>query len=68
MLSGGCARLAGIDEFLSSSWGVPVEIARPLARVEYDAGQFSAEELDQAGPLLAVVVGLGLRRPGDKGT
>jgi hypothetical protein len=34
--------------------------------VEYDTGQFSAEELDQAGPLLAVAVGLGLRRPGDK--
>jgi type IV pilus assembly protein PilM len=67
VLSGGCARLAGIDEFLSSSWGVPVEIARPLERVEYDTSQFSAEELDQVGPLLAVGVGLGLRRPGDKG-
>jgi type IV pilus assembly protein PilM len=67
VLSGGCARLAGIDEFLSSSWGVPVEVARPLEHVEYDPAQFSAEELDQAGPLLAVAVGLGLRRPGDKG-
>ncbi len=66
VLSGGCARLAGIDEFLSSSWGVPVEIARPLERVVYDADQFSAVELDEAGPLLAVGVGLGLRRPGDK--
>jgi type IV pilus assembly protein PilM len=66
VLSGGCARLAGIDEFLSSSWGVPVEIARPLERVGQEAGQFSAEELEQAGPLLAVGVGLGLRRAGDK--
>ena len=67
VLSGGCARLAGIDEFLSSSWGVPVEVARPLEHVEFDPAQFSSEELDQAGPLLAVAVGLGLRRPGDKG-
>jgi type IV pilus assembly protein PilM len=66
VLSGGCARLAGIDEFLSSSWGVPVEIARPLERVGQEAGQFSAEELEQAGPLLAVGVGLGLRQAGDK--
>jgi type IV pilus assembly protein PilM len=66
VLSGGCARLSGIDEFLSSSWGVPVEIARPLERVEQEGGQFSVEELEQAGPLLAVGVGLGLRRAGDK--
>src|SRR5262250_2953683 len=66
VLSGGCARLSGIDEFLASSWGVPVEIARPLERVEHEAGQFSAEELEQAAPLLAVGVGLGLRRTGDK--
>ena len=66
VLSGGCARLAGIDEFLSSSWGVPVEIARPLERVGHEGGQFSAEELEQAGPLLAVGVGLGMRRAGDK--
>ena len=39
VLSGGCARLAGIDEFLSSSWGVPVEVARPLEHVEYDPAQ-----------------------------
>src|SRR5216110_574733 len=41
VLSGGCARLAGIDEFLSSSWGVPVEIARPLAHVEYEGTEFT---------------------------
>jgi type IV pilus assembly protein PilM len=64
VLSGGCARLAGIDEFLSSTWGVPVEIARPLERVGQEAGQFSAEDLEQAGPLLAVGVGLGLRQAG----
>jgi type IV pilus assembly protein PilM len=66
VLSGGCARLAGIDEFLSSSWGVPVEIARPLEHIEYEGTEFTTEELDQAAPFLAVAVGLGLRRPGDK--
>ena len=66
VLSGGCARLAGIDEFLSSSWGVPVEIARPLEHIEYEGAEFTAEELEQAAPVLAVAVGLGLRRPGDK--
>jgi type IV pilus assembly protein PilM len=66
VLSGGCSRLAGLDEFLSSSWGIPVELARPFQSVEVDAGRFPAEEMERVGPLLAVAVGLALRRPGDK--
>jgi len=34
--------------------------------VGQEGGQFSADEIEQAGPLLAVGVGLGLRRAGDK--
>ncbi|MBI3106478.1 MAG: type IV pilus assembly protein PilM [Candidatus Rokubacteria bacterium] len=66
VLSGGCARLAGLDEFLSSSWGIPAELARPFQGVQVDAARFPAHEIDQIGPGLAVAVGLGLRRPGDK--
>ncbi|MBI4609147.1 MAG: type IV pilus assembly protein PilM [Candidatus Rokubacteria bacterium] len=66
VLSGGCAKLAGLDEFLASSWGIPVEISKPFQNVEFDPARFPAEELEAAGPLLAVAVGLGMRRPGDK--
>jgi type IV pilus assembly protein PilM len=66
VLSGGCARLSGLDEFLSSSWGIPVELARPFAGIQVDASRFPAEEMERIGPSLAVAVGLGLRRPGDK--
>jgi type IV pilus assembly protein PilM len=66
VLSGGCAKLTGIQDFLASSWGVPVEIARPFAGLERTPGQFSEEELAEVGPLFAVAVGLALRRPGDK--
>jgi type IV pilus assembly protein PilM len=66
VLSGGCAKLAGIEDFLASSWGVPVELARPLAAVERDSQHANDEELRSADCLLAVAVGLGLRRPGDK--
>ncbi len=66
VLSGGCARLAGLDEFLSSSWGIPVEVARPFQALQVDAARFPAEEIERVGPSLAVAVGLGLRRPGDK--
>jgi len=34
--------------------------------VEISPDQFPEEDLHSAGPLLAVVVGLALRRPGDK--
>jgi type IV pilus assembly protein PilM len=66
VLSGGCAKLAGIESFLASSWGVPVELARPLAAIDHDPAQFNDEELRGAECLLAVAVGLALRRPGDK--
>ena len=33
VLSGGCAKIPGIDAFLASSWGIPVEIARPFQNI-----------------------------------
>ncbi len=66
VLSGGCAMLAGIEDFLASSWGVPVELARPFSAIDCDAAQFSDVELHDLGPLFAVAVGLALRAPGDK--
>src|SRR5215472_12303173 len=66
VLSGGCAKLAGIEDFLASSWGVPVELARPFSAIDCDAAQLSDTELHEIGPFFAVAVGLGLRMPGDK--
>jgi type IV pilus assembly protein PilM len=63
VLSGGCATLAGLTDFLSSTWGIPVEKARPFDRI--DVGAF-AGDVASAGAPLAVAVGLALRRPGDK--
>lgn len=66
VLSGGCAKLAGVDEFLSSSWGIPVEVVKPFQNIQFDPNRFPADDLYAAGPLLAVAVGLGTRREGDK--
>jgi type IV pilus assembly protein PilM len=63
VLSGGCAELPGLTEYLASTWGIPVETARPFERI--DAGAF-ADDVATAGASLAVAVGLALRRPGDK--
>ena len=64
VLSGGTARLPGVTEYLSSAWRIPVEVARPLERVDVDSALL--EEATAAGPSLAVGVGLALRRPGDR--
>lgn len=64
MLAGGCAQMPGLSEYLSSNWGIPVELARPFERVQVAPAY--AEEVATIGPALAVAVGLGLRRPGDK--
>ncbi len=66
VLSGGCAKLAGIEDFLASAWGVPVELARPFGVIDCEAAQLTEAERAELGPLFAVAVGLGLRAPGDK--
>jgi type IV pilus assembly protein PilM len=68
VLSGGGARLTGLDEFLSSSWGIPVEQARPFSAIQVDEARLGADDVGRLGPILAVAVGLGLRAPGDKPT
>jgi type IV pilus assembly protein PilM len=64
VLAGGCAQLPGLNEYLASNWGIPVELARPFERI--DVAPAYADEVAAMAPALAVVVGLGLRRPGDK--
>jgi type IV pilus assembly protein PilM len=64
VLAGGCAQLPGLSDYLSSNWGIPVELTKPFQRIEIDPGY--ADEVHAAGPSLAVAVGLAMRRPGDK--
>jgi len=63
VLAGGCAQLPGLTDYLSSTWGIPVELAQPFARI--DVGSGHSEIVGAAGPSLAVAVGLALRQPGD---
>src|SRR2546427_6921978 len=64
VLAGGCAQLPGLNEYLASNWGIPVELARPFERIEVAPAY--AEEAAAMAPALAVAVGLGLRRAGGK--
>ena len=66
LISGGCARIKGLDRFLGAHLGLPVSVANPFDRIYCDASQFDALYLQDMAPLAAVAVGLALRRRGDR--
>ena len=66
VISGGCARIKGLDHFFSAQLGLPVSVASPFAGIAYDDSRFDATYLQDMAPLAAVAVGLALRRRGDR--
>ncbi len=66
VVSGGCARIKGLDRFLSDRLGVPVEIADPFHRIQYSERVFDPEYLHDMAPIAAVSVGLAMRRMKDR--
>ncbi len=66
VLSGGCARLPGLVEYLSENLEIPCDVANPLRRVTADSKRFDPAYLQVIAPQLAVCVGLALRHAGDK--
>jgi len=61
VLSGGGAHLPGLREYLADSYGVPSEVADPLANLDYAPDLFGEEDPEALSPLLTVTVGLALR-------
>jgi len=60
-LSGGGAKVSGLDAAFQGKTNLPVEILNPLAKV-IPSARFETAFLEQVGPSLAVSIGLGLRR------
>ncbi len=65
VLSGGCSLTPGLQEVLRDRFQVPVELMNPLRRIRYRESEFSAGWLETIAPMLAVAVGLAVRRVGD---
>jgi type IV pilus assembly protein PilM len=65
VLSGGCARIKGLDQLLSQRLGLPVEVADPFRNIHYSGKLFDPEYLQEMGPVAAVGVGLAMRRLDD---
>jgi type IV pilus assembly protein PilM len=62
VLSGGGAQLPGLDAYLAECYGVPSEVADPLAGLDYEEGVFGSEDPAQLSPMLTVSIGLALRK------
>lgn len=60
-LSGGCAKVEGLDGYLSQELRIPVELLDPLRRVKVDQRAFDPDLIDDSRPEIAVAVGLALR-------
>jgi type IV pilus assembly protein PilM len=63
VLSGGTALIKGIDEYVSQRLGVPAIINNPFMKID---SKLDPSVYVDAAPMAAVVVGLAMRRVGDR--
>ncbi len=65
VVSGGCALIPGVLGVLRQRFGVPTELLNPFRRISYKESEFSNELLQSVAPMMAVAVGLAMRKVGD---
>jgi type IV pilus assembly protein PilM len=65
-VSGGAFKGYKLIDTVSEKLGLPVEPINPFAKLKYNEKEFDPEYLQEIGPLMAVTVGLAIRRAGDK--
>jgi type IV pilus assembly protein PilM len=65
-VSGGSSKGFKFVDSVSDKIGIPVELINPFAKLKYNEKDFDPEYLQEIGPLMAVTVGLAIRRVGDK--
>jgi len=65
-MCGGCSKMAGLKEAVSAKLGMDVELLNPFERIKFSEKDFDPEYLQEIAPLMAVGVGLAIRRVGDK--
>jgi type IV pilus assembly protein PilM len=65
-LSGGCARMKGLDQLLAMRLRLPVEILNPFRYVAVPETLFDTAYVQAMAPMVAVAAGLALRQKGDR--
>ncbi len=61
ILTGGTARMPGMDAYMSSKLGIPTETASVFRQSAIGTGRVPGEFLDEHGPVLAIGAGLALK-------
>jgi type IV pilus assembly protein PilM len=65
MLAGGCSLTPNLVQVLRDRFEVPTELMDPLRRIHHKESDFDGEWLRSISPMMAVAVGLGIRKVGD---
>jgi type IV pilus assembly protein PilM len=65
-VSGGCAKINGIENIIEQQAGIPVEVLNPFRQIDSSKRDLDIDYLKEMEPIMAVSVGLALRRVGDK--
>ena len=66
LLSGGASKSDGIDQALAQRFELEVERANPFKKIQINSNQFDTNWLTSVAPMMAVAVGLALRRMDDR--
>lgn len=65
-MSGGCIKVHGLMDSVSSRLSIPVEQINPFTHIKISDKEFDLDYLNEIGPMMVVPVGLAIRRVGDK--
>jgi type IV pilus assembly protein PilM len=65
-LSGGSARVPGLQELIGERFDAGVELLNPFNAITYNAKDFDPDWLTEIGPQAAIAVGLAIRKVGDR--
>ena len=66
MISGGTSKIDNFDQVLAHHFELAVEKTDPFKEITINPNQFNADWLAKVSPMMAVVVGLALRRVDDR--
>jgi type IV pilus assembly protein PilM len=66
VVSGGASRVEGFRTTLAERFGTVVEPFDPFRRIAFDGAKIGVNDIEEAATIAPVVVGLALRRAGDR--